>query len=321
MYLILTLSNQVIHSPIIDQLSFETSLDRTIDVPDIKFCFDGFVPYIRCTTDFGTQCTDYIQPSSVSTTCLVFQAPDHFKLGQTTSRLQSNGSFLKFDYYTKEKQSQLDAQQIQVELFHKLYHHNSNAAASSSSPSSYYYSVPFGQTDTIHYQLMKRVRLVPGLWNYIGVSPLTEPDYELETISTTDYFSTRHDPSSGSPEPLGSLQIVPMSIETRVYREQKAFAWINAMGICGGLFGLLFSLQSCLFGYRPRSPWGYLHRWSFGNLRSSLMLGLQNRFVVPSTTAEKERLGKMEDRLHVLESLFQAYYIDDEIFRELEKIK
>ncbi|KAI7876804.1 uncharacterized protein EV154DRAFT_451365 [Mucor mucedo] len=381
-YLIWTLTSQVIHSPIIDQLSFEETSDKTVDVPDMKFCFDDWdqtdKPYIRCNTDFGIPCSDWILPLPTDDDdriCMLFRAPTTFRLGETSERLLSNGSFLFFDYYGP---SPNDGLQLQVDVYNTF--HNPNVAIYNlSSPGDTFewndkyeqdlyvkgrsiqnsHRVNLGVVSTISFQLIKRVSLQPGLWNYAGVASYVKTKYEIETVSSSESFPTMYDPSSGAPQPLGSIHLIPLSCQTRVLREQKAFSLMNAMGIFGGLFGLLFSLQSCLFGYRPRSPWGYMHRWSFGQLRSSLMRGLQTHFfptqeplpvyvaptaVEPTYSAQKGlvintspsyllpaspvvfsheeredvRLGQIEDRIHMLERLFGAYYIDDEIFRSLD---
>lgn len=378
---------------------------------------------------------------AAKTRCLLFNAPSSFRLGPTSERIHSNGSFLKFDYYYKVNgriplmnDISADSNQLQVTVYNKLntlerrdpnYDINihtdkdemsifdwsntaeederykyANARDNTIRNS---YHLNFGFASTINFELIKRVTLNAGVWNYAGIASSVSTRHEIETAETPEYFSTVYDPSSGAPQPLGSLHVIPLTTQTKVLREQKAFAFINAMGIFGGLFGLLFSLQSCLFGYRPRSPWGYMHRWSFGHFRSSLLRGLQVNFfpnnspialgsasptlpfrnqeqlhryrmspidVKPSTLSsrmnpimeanhvhpltvqpklsiqtknlqnstpsyllptsptlsvpvghheeEKEiRMALIEDRIHMLERLFQAYYIDDEIFRSL----
>lgn len=379
---------------------------------------------------------------ATKTRCLLFNAPSSFRLGPTSERIHSNGSFLKFDYYYKVNGRKpllndinADSNQLHVTVYNKLDaletrdsnyginihnekdqtsifdwnniaeedEHNKYAHARDNTIRNSYH-LNYGFTSTISFELIKRVTLNAGVWNYAGIASSVSTRHEIETAETPEYFSTVYDPSSGAPQPLGSLHVIPLTTQTKVLREQKAFAFINAMGIFGGLFGLLFSLQSCLFGYRPRSPWGYMHRWSFGHFRSSLLRGLQVNFfpnnstialgntsptlpflrnqeqmhryrmspidVKPNTLSsrlnpimdanhvhpltihpkltiqtknlknttasyllptsptlsvpvghheeEKEiRMALIEDRIHMLERLFQAYYIDDEIFRSL----
>lgn len=394
------------------------------------------IPFVQCATDFGAQCSQFIttlqgpKETENNKQCLLFSAPLSFKLGQTSERLFNNGSFLKFEYYYKKNGSipikndvDTGSSQLQVQIYNKLrvqtvgdsYHSGYDTEENDGSSyglveEGHYkfatskgrmiknsYQLKFGFTSTINFELIKRVTLNSGVWNYAGIASSVSTKYEIDTAETPEYFSTVYDPSSGAPQPLGSLRVVPLTCQTKVLREQKAFAFINAMGIFGGLFGLLFSLQSCLFGYRPRSPWGYMHRWSFGQLRSSLMRGLQvnffqnnvafanvqrtpspsiyqqnqfSKFIIPNTIDHQKestninidqimskstvhpltiqtknlhnnasyllptsptlsiplangddkelRMTLIEDKIHMLERLFQAYYIDDEIFRSLD---
>lgn len=376
--------------------------------------------------------------------CSLFRAPITFKLGQTSKRsLDSSGSFLKFDYYsTSDKNNTLvfsKEQQVQVELYNKLHDPNlelyratlnqtiTNAtflafAWNSNEEESMYrsgsdlagqdsknaYRLSTRLMSTISFELIKRISLESSIWNYIGIAPSVSTRYEIDTLTASESFPMEYNPLSSVAQPFGSLHVFPANYHTKVLREQKAFAFINAIGIFGGLFGLLFSLQTCLFGYRPRSPWGYMHRWSFGQFRSSLMNGLHTNFfpstmkaftnphyfpathppssvpplphqmsdyslassthsthhpadyvhptnnmsstlkhglhplIIPTTEAKRNancllspspiidfseikgkrgselRMALIEERIYTLERLFQAYYIDDEIFRSLD---
>ena len=58
---------------------------------------------------------------------------------------------------------------------------------------------------------------------------------------------------------------------------------MNGIGFVGGLFGLFVAFQSNMFGYRPNSPFGLVHRWSFGEMRSSISEGLRSRFGLSKT--------------------------------------
>jgi hypothetical protein len=245
--------------------------------------------------------------------CFLFRAPSSFKIGQTSKRLESKGSFLKFGYY---RNSQLpdSISHVQVELYNKLQdpnlqtyaflfdnttantdktlganEENSRAAGANEQASKNSYQLNTEVMSTISYELIKHISLKEGAWNYFGVSPSVNVQYELETLVYSESFVTKYNSLPGSNSPFGSLHVFPLYYQTKVVREQKAFAFINAAGVFGGLFGLLFSLQSCLFGYRPRSPWGYMHRWSFGQFRSSLMNGLQTNFFPAATKALEYR--------------------------------
>jgi hypothetical protein len=198
----------------------------------------------------------------------------------------------------------------------------------------------------------------------VGIASKKQDVYEIQTDITSESYQTHYISGASS---TGTLYVLARICQTKVLSEQRAFTIMNATGVFGGLFGLLFSLQSCLFGHRPRSPWGYMHRWSFGHFRNSLLRGLQTNFfpepkpqpiivreesqrsvhhlhqqlrintqnlssldpiLVPPTPMDTVRFSGLsegeirirlvEERIHLLERLFQAYYIDDEIFRSLD---
>jgi hypothetical protein len=203
------------------------------------------------------------------------------------------------------------------------------------------------------YELKIRERLLESVWNYIGFSTKSFVMHEVASQINTELSPNRF---STEPQPLGSLQVFPLDYQTTVLREQRAFTLVNGMGIIGGIFGLIVGFQTSLFGYRPRSPWGIVHRWSVGLLRRSLLDGLKSRFpddvnipIIhpvhhrfseghalvkrksvdeadsdftardshPDDSDDIRRMARLEERLHVFELLFQAYYINDEVFRSL----
>jgi hypothetical protein len=108
-------------------------------------------------------------------------------------------------------------------------------------------------------------------WNYVGIASVHKRAYEIDSKAVSESMTTIY---ATEPQPLGSLHVFPASYETTVLREQRAFTVVNAMGIIGGIFGLIVGLQACLFGYRPRSPMGLIHRWGMGQMRWSISQGL-----------------------------------------------
>ncbi|KAI8881533.1 galactose oxidase [Backusella circina FSU 941] len=354
LYLFLILATQVANSPIIDQLSYEAN--ETIHAPDILFCFDGYnestTPFVRCSTDFGVPCSDYFK--QIDNRCSLFTTTE-LRIGSTFSRQVSHGSIMTFDYYSQ-------GGSLQVSFFNQKANYSIDALVKKQ------YLIKPGIVHTITYELIKRLSLDPNIWNYVGVASKKDDLYEIQTDITSESFKTEY--ASGG-EPTGTLYVLPRTCQTKVLSEQRAFTIMNATGVFGGLFGLLFSLQSCLFGHRPRSPWGYMHRWSFGQFRNSLLRGLQTNFfpepkmpnntndatvrheshhsihnihqqlrintqnlssldpiLLPPTPMDTVRFSGLsegeirirlvEERIHLLERLFQAYYIDDEIFRSLD---
>jgi hypothetical protein len=235
----------------------------------------------------------------------------------------------------------------------------------------------------IGYELLERQKMDGSAWNYIGFGSTRASQYHLKSNQMSADGETTY---GTNPQPLGSLYVYPLRYDVTVMREQRAFTLMNGMGIVGGIFGLIVGFQASLFGYRPRSPWGIVHRWSVGLMRKSLLQGLRARFPTtdqvripivhpvhrrfseallspshipsPSPTSatrksqlthhtsieeeeqddtltitsqkknffmacdededEGKRMARLEERLHIFELLFQAYYIDDEVFRSLQ---
>ncbi|CEP07381.1 hypothetical protein [Parasitella parasitica] len=407
---------QVQNSPIIDQQYYDHNSDYTVLAPDIRFCFDGWVdtasPVIQCATDFGESCdmfliniTDRVKSNlnyyGTKLSCQLFRAPKKtFKLGRTNDRMAHSGSFLKFYYYGVPSTSDSI---LHVELYHpdhdpnipvynitgdfSWYSSDENAKFQSAEQvnlkTENVYEVRPTFATRIGYELFERQKMDGSAWNYIGFGSTRISQYRLKSNQmSADADATVY---STNPQPLGSLHVYPMRYDTTVMREQRAFTLVNGMGIVGGIFGLIVGFQASLFGYRPRSPWGIVHRWSVGLMRRSLLRGLRARFpttdqvhipivhpvhrrfsealltkslMTPATVKkanqldqaairrdleeeeeeednltitsqknhqedeeeedEEKRMARLEERLHVFELLFQAYYIDDEVFRSLQ---
>ncbi|KAI8068575.1 hypothetical protein BC940DRAFT_298524 [Gongronella butleri] len=385
--IIVVLILQVRNSPIIDQKYYVHNDHYTVDVPDIRFCFDGWTsensvvwPYIQCATDFGDSCSEYLIDISknvetglnyygTALRCYLFRAPPTFRLGRTNDRIVSNGSYLKFYYYGDRLPSNISHLHL---VFYNKYHNPNLPVYHINDP----YTLPFSwysESEDAQFQSAEEENLRtensfdlnPNVgstssfaiiereeikstyfWNYIGIASVHKRAFEIESKAVSETVTTVY---ATEPQPLGSLHVFPASYEVTVLREQRAFTLVNAMGIIGGIFGLILGLQTCLFGYRPRSPWGVIHRWSMGQMRRSLLFNLKSRFPEninvpiihplhrrqtfipienkhsgqlearePVLESVQERMDHLEERLHVFELLFQAYYINDEVFRSLD---
>lgn len=402
---------QIKNSPIIDQQYEDYQPDFTIAAPgmlhmvhshiykgkryrytnqsiDIRFCFDGWTsPILKCTTDFGQLCnefivniTDSIQSNvnfyHYALTCYLFRAPS-LKLGPQHDRTMYNGTSIKFYFYDTQSSLNKDSV-VHVEFYHMV--HNPNVALYydtdhrategfdgwySSDESAQFQSAEqlnlktrnlfdiMTQPTSIGYTLMER-QVISSVWNYIDFFMTSKTKQSQMSVHTQTVLQNQINNNMdrnirhGS---LGSIDVIPLQYSTKVTREHRAFTLINGMGILGGIVGLIIGCEACLFGYRPRSPWGLVHRCSMGWMRQSLLRGL--RAHAPGTAEEVRvvpmihpvhrrfseapvkfhhqnvqeeddedetiRMKKLEQRLHVFELLFQAYYIDDEVFRSLHR--
>lgn len=83
-----------------------------------------------------------------------------------------------------------------------------------------------------------------------------------------------------------------------------------------------------------------VHRWAVGDLKRSLLRGLQTNFKTNESSIplvhplhprfsmnnvsnleyepDGQRISRVEERMQVLEMLFKSYYVNDEIFRSLD---
>lgn len=307
---------QVRNSPIIDQKFYRHTDDYTIDVPgkyssshfvksvtlymiiDIRFCFDGWypdqvktMPFLRCATDFGDSCSQYIIniTDSVRTgldyygeqlTCFLFRSSPDFRLGRTSDRSSSSsGSYLKFHYYGDHLPS--NQSRIHVTFYNKYhdpnlpvynihdpynlpdfhwYSKDENAAFQAAEQANLRtdnaFDLDTNSVSTGSYELSERqVIISDNVWNkYFGIGTARSVMHQIESQAMSEP-STAHYHSI--PAPLGAFNVFPRRYEVAVFREQRAFTLLNAMGIIGGISGLLLGLQALLFGFRPRSPWGW----------------------------------------------------------------
>jgi hypothetical protein len=206
---------------------------------------------------------------------------------------------------------------------------------------------------TASYTLIQKETLKPNDgWNYIGFSS----NYDKSLTITSQFKDAPQNVSQITGGfPISQITIQPKSFTININREQKVFTLLNAFAQAGGVLGLFIALQTILFGFRPQSPWGIVHRWSFGNLKMKLTNRLASYFDrmgtpvplvspvstrlstvfrsthpygpvggnVPSAAEEamsqESRVQHVEERLQLMELLLKSYYLNDEVFRSLHQ--
>ena len=364
---------QAIKSPNITQTIEEAS--ATVDVPDVRFCFDGWPQYplddprtlgVSCQTDNGYSCSQFIKPLDMSVFkptyadylgpvyCYMFRAPLDFALTSTSGA--NNGSRLLFtlwgdqtigygrvhtSVYPKQMNPNVGIYNIsdgipslmpQNAIENWLINERNDIQATN-----VFDIQPFSYS-ALAYQLIDHQYLQNVGWNYVGFLPISNSTPEVDTTfrqeAQNPYYASGH-------QDLGLVSVFPLAYTTTVQREVKMYTLVNALGFVGGIFGLLVAIQAWLFGYRPRSPWGVVHRWSIGDMKRSLLRGLQSKFKITESGVplvhpvhhrfsvtdfntldydepETQRINRVEERMQMLEMLFKAYYVDDEVFRSLD---
>ncbi|KAI8582373.1 hypothetical protein K450DRAFT_228657 [Umbelopsis ramanniana AG] len=362
---------QVIDSPNVTQtINYPAA---SVDVPDIRFCFDGYSTYpsamdprnprVSCTTDVGVGCNQYVQQLNMSVhtpvfsdqlgevTCYLFRGDNSFEM--TGSSGNNNGSHMIFTVYGDKT---VQYGRVHVSLWPKqmdpnvpIYNLPGSNLLSTQDISNWLnderndiqvenvYDFAPNTYNTLQYQMINHQYLQSAGWNYVGFLSITNSTPEIDTQfrqeSANPMYNLTH-------LDLGTFVVAPAAYQTQVLKEYKIYSLVNALGFAGGVVGLVFGLQAWLFGYRPRSPWGVVHRWSVGDMKKSLLRGLQSNFKTEAGIplvhpvhkrfsqqgytpyapyeADPDRISKVEERMQVLELLFKAYYVDDEVFRSLD---
>ncbi|CAO3634039.1 unnamed protein product [Mucor fragilis] len=207
--------------------------------------------------------------------------------------------------------------------------------------------VKAGVRSTALYDIIKkRVLRRNDSWNFVGFSS------KYDETSTVDSFyrdTPQNIPLQENVSLLAQLTIQPSSFTTNISNEQKVFTLLNAFAQIGGVFGLFVAVQTILFGFRPQSPWGIVHHWSFGRLHIKLTDRLANYFdrmgtpvplvspvsnrlstafknsthssdhALDEAMSQDDRVYQLEERLQMMELLMKSYYLNDEVFRSLDQ--
>lgn len=196
---------------------------------------------------------------------------------------------------------------------------------------------------------MQKLRRNDG-WNYVGFSSTYDYSFDVNRFFKD---APQNIALLNGSTLLAQLTIQPKTFTYNINNEQKVFTLLNAFAQIGGVLGLFIAIQTILFGFRPQSPWGIVHRWSFGRLRIKLTDRLakyfnaigtpvplvnpvSNRlsttfksdkysptsgypFAVDETTSQENRMHQVEERLQLMELLLKSYYLNDEVFRSLDQ--
>lgn len=367
---------QAIDSPnVVQRIEYSAA---SVEVPDVRFCYDGFpaqsavstngdsgAPGVSCQTDNGYSCSQFVKTLDMSifqptfsdnlgaVNCFLFRAPEEFQLTSTSGA--NNGSRLLFTLYGDQATTY---GRVHVSIFPKKMDPNAkiyplgddivnylaeadvlnwqNAERNDLQSTNVFTVAPFTYS-ALSYDIVNHKYLQPVGWNYVGFLPVTNSTPEIESHFRSEAPNPTY--ASGHTD-LGLVAVFPQSYAILEDREVKMYTLVNALGFVGGIFGLLIGAQAWLFGYRPRSPWGVVHRWSTGSRKQSLLSGLQaqfktadsgiplvhpvhhrfskNEFQNINQETEAERVARVEERMQILELLFKAYYVDDEVFRSLD---
>ncbi|KAG2218736.1 hypothetical protein INT45_006888 [Circinella minor] len=281
---------------------------------NIRFCLQGNQiqentadestdPPISCTTSDGIPCNDYLtlldlsyhQPrlglSNDITQCYLFrgESADNYlaplRLSPISVSQVNNGTSLGFSFQVSNTN---DSGKIYISFYHPERDPNPNIyfdqrtssfndreieewtlKDASRVPGDYLESYEVAYID---YQLELTESLTDSKWNYFGFASQYNSTPEITT--TIQKYSS----FDSSYSPTGSIMLSPASFAIITHREQRIYSLVNALGFIGGLYGLITAIQTAMFGYRPQSPFGIIHHWSFGHMKRSINRGFKDQF-------------------------------------------
>ncbi|KAL0096852.1 hypothetical protein J3Q64DRAFT_1651298 [Phycomyces blakesleeanus] len=286
----------------------------TLKTPDIRFCFDGWNnslsvneylrPHMRCSTDEGYDCTQHITSLNMSIhkpafsehmgeiTCFLYAAPSKFVLTDPTRRI-GNGSSLDFSFYGDPTASGA----IHAVFFPPgmdpniiLYNINTTDIDPIITPEQMddwvvadlgdryaenVYTINPNSTTTLGYELQSYQHLTDDGWNNVGFSPNVE---KIPQISTTFRSGTMSKGTRSLAYIISTLKVFPNEYVDVILQEKKTSTLLDALGSAGGVLSLIMGVQLWLFGFRPQSPWGVVHRWSIGRMSHSIKESLRSGF-------------------------------------------
>ncbi|KAI9359730.1 hypothetical protein BD770DRAFT_442325 [Pilaira anomala] len=305
-----------IDSPVVAQEILEDT--NSVSIPDIRFCFDGFneenfKPYVSCVFRNGTTCSDKIieldnnkhKPTYHDyfgdITCSMFSPGPDFrivddKLGYT----DATGTKVQFSFSAEPLNlTDISYGVIYIDFYPDGYNPNTivqGLTTESKLTDDYIRKWKLdeqasntvnsillrqGVVSTASYTLstVSKLRKDDG-WNYIGFSSSYSDTMEVQTFYKDSPQSPMNIPAPDdfNRSYISLLVVQPSAFVLTTKKDQKVFTLLNAFAQAGGVLGLFIAVQTILFGFRPQSPWGIVHRWSFGKLRIKLTDRLANYF-------------------------------------------
>lgn len=191
---------------------------------------------------------------------------------------------------------------------------------------------------TAPYSLTETRTLTSSIWNYFGFASIYNTRLNI-TLKVGD-VAKMADSSTEVWLPSSFLYINPSEYSLHLIKEQRVSTILSGLASAGGVFNVIMAIQTLLFGFRPDSSWGIVHRMSWGRRSKTLKEDLRNQFntnnspvpmvsrvrgeyyslpelshstaleIVPVNISDGHhseglKLRKMEDRFQLMEDRFQ----------------
>ncbi|KAI8140028.1 hypothetical protein BJV82DRAFT_624851 [Fennellomyces sp. T-0311] len=304
----------VLNSPV-TQWTITEPVDY-VSLPDIRFCIEGakrssmvdcetesisaidcnnmgVIDFLNATLHKPYSTSDYYD----SLQCVLFSPGDKMRLSKVQSQTSNNGR-VRFIYRRLDLVPPTEIKQREFRVHVELYPpgKNPNLVVYNNTDQPYLteddlntwkysdqndlqrpntYTLEFGQYGSISYQLQNHSYLTSSSWNHFGFAQHYNNIPEITTSfeSTNVYNEGRFDVST-----VHTVDVYPASYERVTVQDRKIYTFVSVLGSAGGLLSLLIVINAFLYGYRPKSPWGVVHRFSMGPMRRSLLQSLHGTF-------------------------------------------
>ncbi|KAI8883506.1 hypothetical protein K501DRAFT_272635 [Backusella circina FSU 941] len=353
-------------------------------IPDIRVCSQPHNEFtISCVFTNDRDCSRYFYPikndsiipsgdfSSNKPYCQIFIPPvDFYFRRNEVAYIRDLNNDLKIDIYGKDKSKRttfyFNYYTTQRSPYRTLFGMNSDDSKMTLDDANNWlqaetrllnqkikFDTAEGNWATSTYLLTETRKLTNSSWNYIGFandySTTLTLDEKFSPVSLIDYPSLISFPTF-------MFRVKPDEYFIHMINEQRVSTILGGLASAGGVFSAFMALQTLLFGFRPNSPWGVVHHWSWGRRRITLRDQLRDQFnpggfpvpmadpvrsdyhsllelsgsatldMIPlddsdDKQSDRLKIRKIEDRIQLMEDIFKAYYIDDEIFQKLNETR
>jgi hypothetical protein len=99
--------------------------------------------------------------------------------------------------------------------------------------------------------------LTNSIWNYFGFASIYNTRLDI-TPKAGDATTT--DNSTDIWIMAAFLFVKPSEYTVLLIKEQRVSTILSGLASAGGVFSVFIAIQTLLFGFRPDSPWGIIHR-------------------------------------------------------------
>lgn len=150
-------------------------------------------------------------------------------------------------------------------------------------------SLPVDSEVHIQFKTVTTQEIDPtSLWNYLGIFPKYNIKSHLK-ITHTESTPTRTESLMSENDSAvrlqGEINVSPTDFFDTIITEKRDTTIVSALGVLGGVIGILIFIEVVLFGTKPNSPWGLVQSAKFLSVnRKGSKKNLSKYFLLPRHT-------------------------------------